>query len=172
MSDRCSPRAWSAPSPSSRPVLWYCSLLSWFVISARVAQWRAPVLFPGCRRSACCSPTSCSAVSSRPETCSASSRSRSALSATRPAEHEEREGGDQGGLASIVGVSQGEGKRRQHDARGKISARRCRSTGCLFGASSLNRMVPATIEASEASVNTMPCQPVRADRQAVPDDGR
>ena len=27
-----------------------------------------------------------------------------------------------------------------------------------FGASSLNRMVPSTIEASEASVNRMPCQ--------------
>ena len=31
-------------------------------------------------------------------------------------------------------------------------------------------MVPATIEASDASVNTMPSQPLGADRHAVPDD--
>ena len=35
-----------------------------------------------------------------------------------------------------------------------------------FGASTLNRMVPATIEASDASVNTMPC------RLSVPTDMR
>ena len=43
-------------------------------------------------------------------------------------------------------------------ARRRCSGRRCRSTRLPFGASSLNRMVPATIDASDASVNRMPCR--------------
>ena len=89
----------------------------------------------------------------------------------RTAQHEEGEGPEQSRTRDdVVPIGKRRSERQQRKPAGDDSGCRCRSRELPFGASSLKRMVPITMEASEASVNRMPFEMLRADRQAMPDD--